>query len=264
LASRVTALACDVSTAVIVLGSSATFTVATGTGMTVTEAVPLFPSLVAVITAVPGATAATRPVGDTVATDGASELHTTARSVSALSPASLSVAESCAVEPATTSDVAGVTITVATGIGLTVIVAPPVLPSLVAVICAEPVASAVTTPLKETVATLVLSEDHVTMRPVSTLLLASTVVAVSCSVPPTIRFAVAGLTVTVATGIGMTVIVALPLLPSLVAVIVALPGITVVTRPVDDTVATDGSLELHTMVRPVSTLSLASSVVAVA
>jgi hypothetical protein len=59
-------------------------------------------------------------------------------------------------------------------------------------------------------------------------------------------------------------IVALPLCPSLVAAIVAVPTTSPVTTPAVDTVATNGASELQAMARPVSTLSFASSVVAVA
>jgi hypothetical protein len=98
LASSVTALACAVSTAVIVLGMRVTVTVATGIGVTVTVALPVFPSLVAVIVAVPVLTAVTTPVvGFTVATDGASELHATSRPTSTLLLASRVVALACVV-----------------------------------------------------------------------------------------------------------------------------------------------------------------------
>ena len=77
--------------------------------------------------------------------------------------------------------VVGATVTEATGAGgtVTVIAAVPLLPSLVAVTVAEPAATPVTTPLDDTVAMPVLELDHATARPVSTLLLASRVVAVS-------------------------------------------------------------------------------------
>jgi hypothetical protein len=65
---------------------------------------------------------------------------------------------------------------------VTVSVALPVLVSLVAVIVADPAATAVTNPLDETVAIPVLLLDQVTTRPVSTLLLASRVTAVACVV----------------------------------------------------------------------------------
>ena len=54
-----------------------------------------------------------------------------------------------------------------------------------------------------------------------------------------------------------------PSMPSLVAVIVAVPGETAVTSPEADTVATPGALEVHVMTRPVSVRPFASEVVAV-
>src|SRR5436309_14352927 len=53
-----------------------------------------------------------------------------------------------------------------------------------------------------------------------------------------------------------------PVLPSLVAVTVAGPALTPVTRPVVDTVATVGVPEVHGTTRPVSTFPAASFVVA--
>jgi hypothetical protein len=99
--------------------------------------VPDFPSLVAVIVALPAATAVTRPELDIVATLVLLELQTILRPVRTLLPASRVVAENWAVAPAWRLDVAGDTVTVATGagaVGLTVIVATAVLPSLVTVI----------------------------------------------------------------------------------------------------------------------------------
>src|SRR2546430_1662642 len=66
--------------------------------------------------------------------------------------------------------------------------------------------------------------------------------------------AVAGLTVSDATGTFETVIVAIPLFPSLVAVIVAVPAATPVTSPAADTVATDVALVAHERPRPSSGL----------
>ena len=61
--------------------------------------------------------------------------------------------------------------------------------------------------------------------------------------------AVAGLTVTVATGAISTLTAAVPLTPSLVAVIVTLPGVSPVTVPVADTVATAVLLDVHAITR---------------
>jgi len=144
-----------------------------------------------------------------------------------------------------------------------VIAAEPLFPSLVAVIVADPAVTPVTNPAGDTVATLGALLDHVTLRPVSTLPAESLVTAVSCSVDPTFTVPEDGETVTAATGTTMTVIAAVPLFPSLVAVIVADPTATAVTRPLADTVATAGALLDHAMLRPARTLPAESLVVAV-
>jgi hypothetical protein len=69
--------------------------------------------------------------------------------------------------------------------------------------------------------------------------------------------AVAGEIATEATGMVVTVIVVLPLLPSLVAVMLAEPGVTPVTWPLGLTVATLGLLLVHVTVRPVRMLPAA-------
>src|SRR5204862_6241085 len=93
----------------------------------------------------------------------------------------------------------------------------PVLPSDVAVMVAEPAVTPLTSPLPFTVATDVLLLDQVTTRPVSGLPFASFGVAVSCTVCPATTLAGDGLTVTVATGMIVTVTTDVPLCPSLVA-----------------------------------------------
>src|SRR5207249_4018060 len=120
-------------------------------------------------------------------------------------------------------------------------------------------------PATITVATAALPLDHVIVRPDSGLPPASFGVAVSCVVWPTCRVAVAGLTVTDATGTttAVTVIAAVPLCPSLAAVIVAAPTVTPVTTPLVLTVATDGLELVHVTVRPVSGLPFTSWSVAV-
>src|SRR5881397_1854530 len=126
---------------------------------------------------------------------------------------------------------------------VTLIAELPLLPSEVAVIVADPATSPVTS------------------RPDSAFPLASFGVAASCTVPPTATLADAGVTVTDATT-AFTVMAADPVLPSLVAVTVAGPALTPVTRPVVDTVATVGVPEVHVTTRPVSTFPAASFVVA--
>ena len=85
---------------------------------------------------------------------------------------------------------------------MTVSVVLPVLVSLVAVICAEPAALAVTSPEVETLATVVLLDVHAITRPVRTLLFASRVSAEKRRVSPTTSVGAVGDTVTVATGAG--------------------------------------------------------------
>src|SRR5207237_2598245 len=113
----------------------------------------------------------------------------------------------------------------ATGTGVTVIDEVPLFPSLVAVIVAEPGVTPDTSPLLLTVATVVVELDHVTVRPESGFPPASFGVAVSCTVWPDCTEAEGGVTSTVATGTFVTVTDEVPLLPSLVAVIVAEPEI---------------------------------------
>jgi len=135
--------------------------------------------------------------------------------------------------------------------------------ALVAVIVAVPAATPVTSPLPFTVAAGGLPLAQVMLRPVSGIPAESRGVAVNCTVPPTRMLAVAGLTVTDATGTRLTATVAVPLFPSLVAVIVAVPTAAPVTSPLPFTVAATGLLLAHVMLRPVSGLPAESFGVAV-
>src|SRR5207244_2212403 len=84
------------------------------------------------------------------------------------------------------------------------------------------------------------------------------VVALSCVVCPCATLAEAGVTVTDATGTFVTVIAAVPLCPSLVAVMVADPGARPVTFPFTSAIATEVLLLDHVTVRPDSGLPFAS------
>src|SRR5437868_1837812 len=225
-------------------------------------AVPLCPSLVAVIVAEPAALALTNPLPLTLATPVLPLAHVTTRPDRVLPSASLSVAVNCPVWPTGTLADAGVTATEATETGVTLTDDVPLCPSLVAVMVADPVATAVTTPLPLTRAIVVSLLDHVTARPDKTLPLASLRVAVSCAVCPTDTVADDGVTVTEATGAFVTVTAAVPLFPSLVAVIVAEPAATPLTRPVLLTVAALELLLDQLTALPVSTLPAESQVVA--
>jgi hypothetical protein len=84
-------------------------------------------------------------------------------------------------------------------------------------------------------------------------------------VVPTIIGVAGAETVTVTTGAGVTVRGALPVFPSQVAMMFAVPALTAITRPaVEETVATAVLSELQTIVRPVSGRPCESSKVAVA
>ena len=154
------------------------------TGMLVTEIddVPLLPSLVAVIVAEPGVTAVTRPLPFTVATDVLLLDQETARPESAAPFASYGVAASWTVSPVWTVAVAGVTSTEATAMLVTVTDDVPLLPSLVAVIVADPATAPATRPVRLTVATEVLLLVHVTVRPERKVPLTSLGLALSCTV----------------------------------------------------------------------------------
>ena len=93
--------------------------------------------------------------------------------------------EVCVTAPAAREKVAGVIETASTAAteATTVRVEPPVTPSLVAEITTVPTVSNVTTPFTA-VATALLDDPHVTVRPTSTLPLMSLKVAVNCCVVP--------------------------------------------------------------------------------
>src|SRR5438128_1689581 len=131
--------------------------------VTVIAAVPLWPSLVAVIVAVPPATPVASPLPLTVAAAVLLLAHVTVRPVSVFPAASLVTAASCAVPPTERVADAGLTVTDATGTFVTVTAAVPL-----------------TRPLPLTVATAVLLLAHVTVRPVSVFPAASLVTAVNC------------------------------------------------------------------------------------
>jgi hypothetical protein len=146
-----------------------TVTETTGTGVTVTATLPVLPSLVALIVAAPGLTAVTTPSVDTVAVAGASVAHAIDRPLSADPCASNVCAAIGALAPTTNAIELGATVTDATGITATVILAAAVFPSLVAVIVAVPAETAETRPVEETLATAIASELHVTSRPAKAL-----------------------------------------------------------------------------------------------
>src|SRR5438128_1900801 len=226
--------------------------------VTVMADVPLCPSLVAVMVAEPTVTPVTRPLELTVATEVLLLDQLTVRPDSGFPFASFGVAVSWIALPACTLAEAGATLTEATGTCTTVMADVPLCPSLVAVIVTVPATLPVTSPLELTVASMVLLLVQVTVRPVSGLPFASFGVAASWTVLPSFTEADAGVTVTEATGTFETVTLAVPLCPSLVAVIVAVPATLPVTSPLALTVATEVLLLAHVTVRPDSGFPFAS------
>ena len=149
------------------------------------------------------------------------------------------VALSCCVPPIRIDAVVGLTVTPVTRIGLTVMVEVAVLaPSaVVTVMVAVPTLTPVTKPVALTEATPVLLLLQVTAWFVA---FAGAMVALNCCVPPINIDAVVGDTLTPVTKIGLTVITLVAVLePScVVTVMVAVPTLTPVTRPVALTEAT--------------------------
>jgi hypothetical protein len=239
-----------------------TVTLPTGAGVTVTIVDPGTPSLIAVIVALPGATAVTTPVAETVAATGLFDDHVTTRSVTTVPFTSRTMALSCTFAPTVNERPCGCTATEPTATFVVVTFAVPLFPSLVAVIVATPFATALTRPCDETVAAAGFELDHATARPVRRLPAESASVAVSCVVCPTDIESGFGVTATVATAGCETTIVAVPLAPSAVAVIVADPEPAADITPFESTVATAALLVLQMTARPARTLCVASYVTA--
>ena len=136
------------------------------------------------IVADPVATAVTSPSDETVATDSADETHVTTESGRTFPPESFTVELSVAVSPSDTKESElGDTSTVIAR-SPTVIEADPLAEPDVAMIETDPVATEVTRPADETVATAVFVDDHVTAAPDITVPPASCTVATSDTVSP--------------------------------------------------------------------------------
>ena len=107
------------------------------------------------------------------------------------------VASSWTVSPTSSVSLNGDTVTLAMGSGgggITLIVDTPVLLPLVAEMTALPIEAAVTRPDEDTEATFVADDDQVTANPDSRTPSASFTAALSCTVSPTSRDAVDGVT----------------------------------------------------------------------
>lgn len=241
LASRVVAVSVADEPIAICDDAGVTTTDATGAGagaFTVICALPVFPSLVAVIVAVPAAFAVTTPLVLTVAVCGALDAHTMLRPASVFPFASYVIAVSVIVPPTVSVPEVGATATDATAIGVTVTVALALFPSLVAEMVALPAASAVMLPLLSTLTICGALDDQEIARPPSGEPLPSYAIALSVPVAPMARFTDAGATAMDATGTAVTESVAMAECPSALAAICAVPIARAVTTPDADTVAT--------------------------
>ena len=218
----------------------------TGTGLTVTAQVADLPSAVAVMVAVPTATAVTLPLLSTVALEVSLLVQVTVLYV-ALSGATVAVSVSLA--PTWSVRLSLLNVTEVTGTGLTVTVQVADFPPAVAVMVAEPMATAVTFPLESTVALDVLLLVQVT---VLSSALSGLTVAVSVSLAPISRVSSVLLRVTEATGTGLTVTLQVALESPAWAVMVAVPLATAVTFPLESTVALDVSLLVQVTVLSVA------------
>ena len=164
---------------------------------------------------------------------------------------SYTVAVACVVPATLTDGIASATVTEPTAAACTVVtvtVVAPVFPPDVALIEAVPAATPVTMPRDgSTVATAVLLELHETVRPVSTLLFASSAVAVACVVAPILTELETSETTTEAIGVtgAVMLIAAWPVALPLLAVMLAVPAEIAEMTPMFETVATLVFDELH-------------------
>jgi hypothetical protein len=233
------------------------------TWATVTDVIAVAEPDVAVIVAIPSATAVTSPADDTVATDELDVAHVTVAPEIVVPPASFTVATSVVVSADDANErLVGDSVTV-DATWATVISAVPLIAPEVAVTVAAPSATAVTSPADDTVATKELEVVHVSVAPGMLFPPESFTVATSDAVSPTHESErLVGDSVTVAVA-WRTVTDAVVLAEPEVAVIVAEPFATEATSPADDTVATAVSDVAHVTVAPDMVFPTASFTVAV-
>jgi len=152
----------------------------------------------------------------------------------------------------------GDTDTVAATADDTVIDAVATLPSDDANTNADPAPTAVTTPSADTLTTLGAPDVHTTTRCASAMPPASSATADSRTVEPIANDVDAGSIRSTAIGDGEALMVAMPVFPSLVTVMIAVPGDNTVTVPSVATRATLALLLANAIGRPVSRLPLLS------
>ena len=133
----------------------------------------------------------------------------------------------------------------------------------VAVMVADPSATAVTSPEDETVATPVSDDDQSTVNSATELPPASVAVAVIASASPMTPNATELWENSRVAGSWATVAVAVAVIEPMVAVMVAVPLVTEVTVPEDETVATDAADVAHDTLAPLIVAPFWSLTVAV-
>ena len=227
--------------------------------VTVTAAVPTALSALALIVAPPPPTAVTRPAESTTATSVSVLDQATVTPAIARPAWSNTSAENCAVWPrATNATGSGVT-SIAVGSGATTVSSTrPLAPEDAAATSASPAATAVTKPAESTTATSVSLVVHMNSAPATGCPFASVASAVNRAVSPNATsVSAAGRTSTALTSCA-TVTAAVPDALHTVAVIVALPLATAVTRPAESTTATSVSLVVHMNSAPATGCPFAS------
>jgi len=209
-------------------------------GVTVRVVFPEILPEVAVMVAVPAATAVARPLLLTVAADVLDDLQVTCVVISLVEPSEyVPEAVNCLVLPTGRLGLAGVMDMEDRVAGVTVrVVFPEILPE-VAVMVVLPAATAVASPLLLTVATAVLDELQVTCVVISLVEPSAYVPeAVNCLVFPAGTLGLAGVTDMKDKVAGLTVRVVFPEILFEVAVTVVFPAARAVARPLPLTVAT--------------------------
>ena len=206
---------------------------------TVIAALLLLPFAVAVTFADPALMPVTRPALVTAALAVLELVHASDVAGTGLPATSVKLAASCIVLPCCTVPEAGVTVTLASGPAETVTVDCPETAPAVAETTALPVCAAVATPEEDTLTIEASELFQLTVWPVTALPELSVRLATSCCVVPATRLADPGVTETVLTVPADTVTAALALAPPAEAVMFAFPECTAVTRPLEETVATE-------------------------
>ena len=156
------ALSCSVFPACTEPLAGETATLFTAPTDTENSDVPDFPLVDAVIVALPVCAAVASPLASTSTTELLELVQVMGCPVIGEPPASVTVAASCCVFPATRLTEPGATVTLLTAPAETEIDAVPLAPPAAAVIVELPERTAVTRPLVDTVATDVLELDHAT------------------------------------------------------------------------------------------------------